>query len=155
MVMLQMKVKLHFSDNLLLMLRKASPSAVLPKMEVSSSRLASLLTPHVPEKQLDPAILKVLFFSSLVQRKFERNQGRRSTSSVVRSHFSSADSFLDVGRTSALSSLIFIFMPGACLRVTQTAHASWSWARKVLQIQHNMSRCGVLSWRGIQTNIWT
>ena len=31
-VMLQMKVKLHFSDNLLLMLRKASPSAVLPKM---------------------------------------------------------------------------------------------------------------------------
>ena len=42
------------------------------------------------------------------------------------------------------------------LRVTMLLTRLDRWLiRKIRQVQHNMSRCGVLSWRGIQTKSWT
>ena len=69
-------------------------------------------------KQLGPAILVVLFFSETVAAGggLGGMRGKRSSSSVARSRFPLASSFFHAGRTSGLSSLIFIFIHVWCMR---------------------------------------
>ena len=97
------------------MLRRASPSALLPQNEVFSVRSRESLGTSC-SSQVGPA-----------GGGLGGTKGKRSSSSVCRSHFFLAGSFLDADRTSGLS-----------------ASSSSS-----------SMYCAVLSWRGIQTKSWT
>ena len=87
-------------DNLLMMLRRASPAAFLPIIEVSSARSRESI--GVPVWQLDPAILGVLSFFALVQLAvvLEEPQVRDLRHQYPSHSFSLPSSFLDAGRTS-------------------------------------------------------
>ena len=170
MVVLQMMVP---QINLLIMLRRASPFAFLPRSLLLAR--ASLLVPRVPVWQLGPARLEVLFSFALVQLAagLGGTKGKISSSSASRSRFSLAGSFLDAGPTSGLSSS----SSSSCMSGAWAGYAGFSlshgkgymspWVtrsltqlgrwliRKIRQVQHNVSHRGVLSWRRIQTKSWT
>ena len=100
-------------------------------------------------------------------------KGKICSSSASRSRFSLAGSFLDAGPTSGLSSS----SSSSCMSGAWAGYAGFSlshgkgymspWVtrsltqlgrwliRKIRQVQHNVSHCGVLSWRRIQTKSWT
>ena len=159
------------SDNLLMLLRRVSPSAFLPKIEVSSARSRESFGTSCSSEATGSCHTggPFLFRTVAAGGGLGGTRGKRSSSSVAWSRFPLASSFLDAGRTSGLSSLIFIFIHVWCmswicwsslsqaegymsLLLTRLLTRLGRWLRrKIRQVQYTMSHCGVLSWRGVQT----
>ena len=155
--------RLRSSDDFLIMFRKASPAAFLPQIEVSSARSrddASCSSTAVGSCHAGGPF----FFCRCARwRGLGGTIGTRSSSSMAWSRLSSSGSFLVVGRTRVLSSS---YSSSCMSRARYAGFSLWHgknymslWVtrsstrfsgrliRKTRQAQHNMSHCGVLSWR--------
>ena len=177
------------SDNLLKMLRRASPSSLLPKVEASSAR--SCESPDTSCSSVavwschtgGPSLLR----TGAAGGGLGGTKGAKSPSSVAGSHLSSAGFFLMLAAQDVrhlhhqrqpydlAAQRIHHLRVHACLVyeldmlgfrsdmanyispwVTRSLTRLGRWlVRKTRQVLHNMSHCGVLSWRGVQAKSWT